>query len=112
MTELENVKFESFTVEHSSYEVERGSLTQIKFLGKLDKGRLKGYKLILYITEPDGNEEISTSWPKDSGEFELTYGLSIDSPLGTYSVIAKYLDGTPYIVQSGSVTFEVKEKQS
>ena len=75
---------QSYLPEHS-----RG-ISEVILSGKL-KSEKYGYDVTLEITRPDG--QIDTLRTKvTNGNYELIYRLSIDHPIGKYSVVAIYFD--------------------
>jgi hypothetical protein len=73
---------QSYLPEHS-----RG-ISEVILSGKL-KSEKYGYDVTLEITRPDG--QIDTLRTKvTNGNYELIYRLSIDHPIGKYSVVGKY----------------------
>lgn len=110
MTNPEDIKWEYFKVDKEEYNVDRHSLTVVKFSGKIEKGGFHGYPLFIKITKPDGDYDDSRSGLPDSGEFEVIYGVNIDSPLGEYTAVGRYLAYTRHEKRSEPVSFKVSKK--
>ena len=90
---------QSYLPEHS-----RG-ISEVILSGKL-KSEKYGYDVTLEITRPDG--QIDTLRTKvTNGNYELIYRLSIDHPIGKYSVVGKYPIGD---LEIGPNSFNLKQK--
>ncbi len=95
-------------VEKENYEMSYSGTTLVKLFGTLDDSSTRGNKIILTITNPEGDREEFSVIPSKNGYFENFLPLDRNSLLGIYEVSAFTSEGS-FI---GKISFQLYDKNN